>query len=481
MKKNRLEDDEILHDDEYEIVEEDIIFEGDVDDDYEYIEVDEDDEVYSDDDYEYEVVEEIEEVEEDDEDGEPEGFYRGQFPPPPPPMPFYFPPPVVPVRNHQFGGSFPPPPPSLRPMLDPALREELDVIQQDEYEEIEIEDNGEEFFIGDDSEDDLPTPAPNYEDVILSAAPLASMKSEASKRMLEIGQQHEAIVKSGKFALFFFSVFKWLASLILVGAMIGACALVVKSYFTPSKNDNQKELVTREAPKGDFTWRMARGRARTCLEDFYKALGLPEDYISANDLLLKGTISTRGNVDEIYCIKKRVSNMVFIKIGSAGTARAYSISDSLFEKPVHRLLEGGMSGSKQELDPKNARIIRVISHFDDLIFARAFSRDFNNASISEDISYEGESEIDGKSYQTLSLKEPDGTVANFYFDTKTSLLYKASYRNEKQFIEVIYSDYKPIDGEQTRPHKRKVFVNSKLYADITFDFIVARDGLIFPN
>ncbi len=474
MKNNRFEDDEILHDDEYEIVEEDIIFEGDVDDDYEYIEVDEDEEVYGDD--EYEVVEEIEEIEEYD---APEGFYRGQFPPPPPPMPFYFPPPVVPIRNRQFGRQFPPP--SIRPILDPALREELDDVQQSEYEEIEIEDNGEEFFIGDDSEDDLPSPEPAYENVVLSAAPLASMKSEASKRMLEIGQQHEAIVKSGKFALFFFSVFKWLVSIILVGVMIGACALVVKSYFTPSKNDNQNELVTREAPKGDFTWRMARGRARTCLEDFYKALGLPEDYISANDLLLKGTISTKGSVDEIYCIKKRLSNMVFIKIGSAGTARAYSISDSLFETPVHRLLEGGMSGSKQELDPKNARIIRVISHFDDLIFAKAFSRDFNNVGVSEDISYEGENEIDGKTYQTLSLKEADGTVANFYFDTKTSLLYKASYKNENQLIEVVYSDYKPIDGEQTRPHKRKVFVNSKLYADITFDFIVARDGLIFPN
>lgn len=459
--------------------EEDDVFEDS--DEYEYIEVEDNgEEFYVDEDDEYEYVEVEDEQQEYDEDEDffEEGrFFHGNFPPPPPPMPFYIPPPVVPINNRQFGRNFPPPPPQIRPIFNPELREQLDEDQED-YGEIDIDDNGEEFYIEPAEEDGI---LEDSDEIIISAAPLSSMKSEASDKLLEEGMQQEAVVKNGKFIQFFITMLKWLLSLIVIIVMIGGCVMIVKSYFNTSSSSDSSSIKTREAPKGDFTWRMPFGRARTCLEEFYKSIGISDNYISAEDLLLKGTITINGSSDDVYCIKKRVENLVFIKIGIASGARAYSVSSSVFGINVNRLLDGGMSGRKKELSADNARIIRVITYFDDLIFARAFSRDYNSVRISDDISYEGEFDVDGIPCQRICLKDVDATEAKYYFDNKTSRLYKASYKNGNQLIEVIYSDYKSVDGDQVRPHARKIFVNSKPYAEIKFDFIVKRDGLIFPN
>ncbi len=468
MNKN-FKNDTTDKDYDYEVVEEDVVFEEDSD--VEYVEIDDNGEefyVEADEDVDdYEIIEEIDEFDDDDSTS----FYHGRFPSPPPPMPFYFPPPVVPVNNHRFGRNFPPPP--MRPILDPALRAEIEDAQN-EFEEIEYEE-----FVSEDIPENQDSV--QQEPLVSKVSSVAVMKSSASKKMLQLGQHQEAIVKSGRSSMFLISILKWVVSIIIVAVMVGACMLIVKSYFNTSDKADSKKIVAREAQKGDFAWRIERGRARTCLEDFYKALGFSENYIFANDLLMKGSISTKSGSDEIYCIKKRSSNSIFIKIGSASTAKAYSIGDTLFGVSVNHLLDGGMSGNKQELSSSAARIIRAITSFDDLIFARAFSRDFNNVGVAKDISYEGETQISGNPYQTLTVRESDGTQVNFYFDNKTSLLGKVSYKNNDQLIEIFYSDYKPIDDEQSRPFKRKIFVNGKLYADIIFDFIVARDGLIFPN
>ena len=94
---------------------------------------------------------------------------------------------------------------------------------------------------------------------------------------------------------------------------------------------------------------------------------------------------------------------------------------------------------------------------------------------------QGEVEIDGKYYQSLSLTESDGATIQYFFDNKTNRLFKTTYKYGKNVVDVLYSDYKNIDDEQFRPFKCKILLNSKLYAEINFDFIVKRDGLIFPN
>ena len=242
--------------------------------------------------------------------------------------------------------------------------------------------------------------------------------------------------------------------------------------------DDAKIIETRDAPVGNFSWRLPHGRVRTCLEGFYKSIGVPQNYISADDILFNGSITLGGQKQSIYCIKKRIDNKVFIKIGTGTTSKTYLVGSG--EEGVLRLLDGGMSGGKREIAPEFGRVVASFTAFDDPIFFRAFSREYGEA-VDNPFSYEGEVKVEGVDCQSISTKDEDGTKITFYFENKTGRIYKASYLFEKQRIDIFYTDYKPIDEEQLRPFTRKIFVNSKLYATIEFTFVVKRNGLIFPN
>lgn len=267
-------------------------------------------------------------------------------------------------------------------------------------------------------------------------------------------------------------------SVVIVALICFGIAYMVVRGLKSLPEDNPKTLETRDAPMGNLAWRLPVGRVRTCIESFYNSIGMPQNYISADDILFNGTIALGGKSQNIYCIKKRVENKVFIKIGSGTTSKTYLVGGR--GEAVLRLLDGGMSGRKREIPDEFGRVVSALTAFDDPIFFRAFSSEYSS-DIENPFIYEGESDVGGVLCQTISLVESDGTKILFYFENKTNRIYKVSYSFKGQNIDIVYSDYKPIDDEQKRPFLRKVFVNSKLYATIEFSFVVKRNGLIFPN
>ena len=427
---------------------EEYIYETEEDDSFEYVEIDESDP-------NYEILEDGDEVEE-----EPM-FYNGNFPPPP--MPFNIPSPVhsIPVMRFPRGV-----PMQGRPMLDPALREEFE--EEIEFEQTEDDESLtslEDYF----QEEEIEVPAP---------APISSMKTEAAEKMLEIGQQQEVVIRSGRFFWLLKVIFKWLISIAIVGALSAGCAYVVLSFFQ-TKSTNSTGVEVRDAPVGNFEWRLQDGQARSCLEDFYKAIGISKNYITATDVLMKGSVVFGKNSDTVYIVKKLAENKSFIKIGNGNMAKAYFI-DGLY-KNVNNMIDGGMSGRRKEMNKADSLILRALVLFDDSIFLRVFSRDFFSRKELEEISYEGEVTINGKDCRLIKVKERDNIDINFFFENKTSRLFKAEYVQNNQKVEVFFLDYKPIDDEQSRPFKRRILINSKPYAELNFDFIVRRDGLLFPN
>ena len=415
---------------------------------YEYVEVDESSPEFQ----QYEDVVEEYEIPE---------FHQGNFPEPLPP--YFMPPPVVPQPT-LVGVPLPPPP---SPQFIPELREELVVEEYIEDYDSQDNDVAEVNDVADEA----------FEKIEVTAAPISSMQSEKSEQLLKLGERQEIEIKNGRFSIFLFSLLKWVVSLMFIIAMIAGCAYIIKSFF--ETNSSQRNAVqTRDAPVGNFSWRISEGRVRTCLEAFYLSIGVPKNYISANDILLKGEIKLSTSSDSIYCIKKRIDNKTFVKIGAGGTSKTYLVGTP--DYGVYRLMQGGMSGEHRELDRESAWIIRSLIDFDDAIFVRTFSRDFHGDP-DNSITYQGEVEIDGKYYQSLSLTESDGATIQYFFDNKTNRLFKTTYKYGKNVVDVLYSDYKNIDDEQFRPFKCKILLNSKLYAEINFDFIVKRDGLIFPN
>ena len=427
---------------------------------YEYVEVDESSPEFQ----QYEDVVEEYEIPE---------FYQGNFPEPTPP--YFMPPPVVPQPT-LVGAHLPPPPPP-HPQFIPELRDEIEEYIEEEYVE---EEYVEEEYVEEDEfsqgNDDVLL-GEEFEKIEVTAAPISSMQSKESEQLLKLGERQEIEIKNGRFSLFLMTLLKWSVSLLIVIAMIAGCAYIVHRFF--ERDTSQENIVqTREAPVGNFSWRISEGRVRTCIEAFYMSIGVPKNYISANDILLKGNIKLNTTSDSIYCIKKRVDNKTFVKIGAGNTSKTYLVGTT--NEGVFRLVQGGMSGEHRELDGESAWIIRSLIDFDDLIFVRAFSRDYHG-NPDNSITYCGEYEIDGKYYQSLSLTELNGVNIKYFFDNKTNRLFKATYTYGKNIIDVLYSDYKNIDDEEFRPFKYKILLNSKLYAEINFDFIVKRDGLIFPN
>lgn len=434
------------------------------DDEYEYIEIDE-----SDPDYEY--YEDGDEIEEE----EPP-FFNGNFPPPPPPMPFYVPPPVEVVANRNFPHGMP-----MRPMFDPALREEMEYAEVEEDDDFEntSEADAEPLSKLDDyfGESEETFDEETEEIDVITAAPISSMKTAEAEKMLELGQQQEIYIQSGKYWLLLKTIFKWLISIFIVAAFSVGCAYLAISLFD-TKSSSSEGVVVREARVGNFEWRLKDGQARTCLESFYKSIGISKDYITAPDILMKGTIVFGKNSDSVYIVKKLVENKSFIKIGNGNMAKAYFMDG--VHKNVNAMLDGGMSGRRRELSKVDSLILRAFVLFDDSIFLRAFSQDFLRREL-DDISYEGETDANGKSSQVISVKERDDINVKFFFENKTSNLIKVEYTQNETKVEVLLSDYKLINNEQKRPFKRSILVNSKPYAEMSFDFIVCRDGLLFPN
>lgn len=419
--------------------------------------------VYEDELFEYVEVDEFvaEDYQDDFEESEIPQFYQGNFPVPPPvPPPPYFVPP-----SHFY-------PHFIAELPDEFVEEEVVEEYNNVSEEAESDVESQVDFDVDEVLDD------EFEQIEITASPLASMQSEKSNELLKEGLYQETLIKNGKFTLGIIIFFKWVVSIIVVVAMIAGCAYIVKSFFD-NKTSKQGEIVQgRDARVGSFSWNMPAGRVRSCLEAFYLSIGVPKNYISADDELLRGEIKSNNISDSIYCIKKRIERKTFIKIGAGNTSKTYLVSNVI--DGVYRLIDGGMSGNRRELEDEKAWVIRSLIDFDDSIFMRAFSRDFKEEDLKK-ISYEGEVEIDGKFYQTISLVEDDDTIIEYFFSNKTSRLYKTKYTQGKAVIEVFFDDYKSIDDEQFRPYSVKVLVNSKPYAEIKFDFIVKRDGLIFPN
>ena len=437
-------------------------------DDVEYVEI------VDDGSYEY-----YEEYEDDDsvEEIVPPPFAT-PFPyPPPPPLP-----PPMPTRG------FVPPPPPRGPLRrwQPAPPQEFIYEEEivEESDSADPEDNASEnVSVEYVSEGELP-PSPvargrsaSSENARPAPAKISQMKTEEFSRMLKMGQTQESLVKSGRVMMFVGGILKILASVLVVCALIAGCAFVVYSYFLPKKEDSY--VADSGSPKSSpIAWNVPEGRTRACLAQFYEAVGLSDMSDLGGDILMKGEIRRGKRTDGMYCITKRGEGISYIKIGTGDTSAAFFVDK--FLNGVKHLVGGGMSGERRELNDKYSLVVRALAAFDGSLSRRALAHGYAKNDFMN-IYNEGDSEKDGKLCRSLRVDEEDGTVVLFNFDVANGLLYSAVYKRGGVVVEVVYSDYKPVDGTTAFPFRREIFVDSKKYAVVDFDLIAKRDGLIFPN
>lgn len=306
---------------------------------------------------------------------------------------------------------------------------------------------------------------------------------EISRKMRILGEKQEAEIRQTARRYFWLRLFKLFLSVVAVAALMAVLAYAVNMLVSggvQAENGTVQHIAQEQANENfeKSLFRIPHGLTRDCLESFYRAVGFVDDNSVVTDILLKGELKMGGKTEPIYCIKKTVDNKMFVKVGRGVSARAYLVLDAV--NGVKQLLDGGMSGGRRDLGDVEARIIRAIPTFDEPLFMRAFSRNYGK---SEDlsVSYEGDVELGGVAYKAVGISLENGGRALFYFDPKTKLLSRVSYKFGSDVIDVLFSDYKPIGDGQQRPYVRRIFKNSKPFAEVDFDFIVKRDGLIFPN
>lgn len=438
-------------------------------DDVEYVEIV--------DDGSYEYYEEYEDDDSVEEFDPPPYATPFPFPPPPPPPPpmahgLVPPPSRGPLRRWQPA---PPPPPEF--VYEEEIVEESDSPDRED----DVSENVPVEYVSDDGLPPQPAPvrsgAVSPENARPTPAKISQMKTEEFSRMLKMGQTQESIVKSGRVMMFVGGILKILASVLVVCALIAGCAFVVYSYFLPKKEDSY--VADSGSPKSSpIAWNVPEGRTRACLAHFYEAVGLSDMSDFGGDILMKGEIRRGKRTDGMYCIAKRGEGISYIKIGTGDTSAAFFVDK--FLNGVKHLVNGGMSGERRELNDKYSLVVRALVAFDGSLSRRALmhgyaKNDFMN------IYNEGDSEKNGKLCRSLRVDEEDGTVVLFNFDVSNGLLYSAVYKRAGVSVEVVYSDYKPVDGTTAFPFRREIFVDSQKYADVDFDLIAKRDGLIFPN
>jgi|GEM_PF-5080265 len=405
-------------------------------------------------DYEYVYVDadEARELDEEAQELSESGAFGGFVPPPPPfanglpsATPFPYPPPPVPPQPYGYAAF-------------------------DSDEETEDED-GAEF------EEPAPPPArPPREN---AASSVAVMKSRAGREMLERGQRQEVMVERGRSAMFWLRLLKVFFSVALFALLCTTCAYVVKSYYDRQTQEYDASTDAVAESESKLPWRVPEGRVRSCLEDFYTALGVKAAYSAGDDLFLKGKITYAGGQPKsIYGIVKQVENLMYVKAGGDGDFRAYYADMST--GAARRLLDGGMSGAKRDLGEFDSVVARSLISFDEILFALAFSRNYGKDDASR-ITYEGETEVGGVLCRTLSFSDGENTKASFFFDVRTGLLARVIMKTADNVCEISYSDYADFDDGRKYPFSRTITVNSKPFATIKFDIVLKREGLIFPS
>ncbi len=405
--------------------------------------------------------------------------------PPPFATPFPYPPPPPLPPPMQARGFVPPPPRGPLRRWQPAPPQDF-VYEEEIVEESDSANHeggaSERAWVEYISEEELPPPAgrarsSSPENARSAPAKISQMKTEEFSRMLKMGQTQESLVKSGRVMMFVCGILKILASVLVVCALIAGCAFVVYLYFLP---DNGKPHADESAAEksSPIAWNVPEGRTRACLARFYEAVGLSDMSDLSGDILMKGEIRRGKRTDGMYCIVKRGEGISYIKIGTGDTSAAFFVDK--FLNGVKHLVHGGMSGERRELNDKYSLVVRALAAFDGSLSRRALAHGYANNDFMN-IYNEGDSEKDGRLCRSLRVDEEDGTVALFNFDVSNGLLYSAVYKRAGVVVEVVYSDYKPVDGSTLFPFKREIFVDSQKYADVDFDLIAKRDGLIFPN
>ncbi len=412
-------------------------------------------------DYEYVYVDADEARELDEEEKElAESGEFGGFIPPPSPFANGLPP----------ATPFPYPPPPPIPARQPYGYADFDSDAADDDEDYG-EDSAEEF-------EEIPEqPARRQREN--AASSVAVMKSRVGREMLERGQRQEVMVERGRSAMFWLNQLKVVFSIALFALLCTTCAYVVKSYYDRQTQEYDASAEAAAESESKLPWRVPEGRVRSCLEDFYAALGVKSAYSAGDDLFLKGKITyAGGQLKSIYGIVKQVENLMYVKAGGDGDFRAYYADMS--SGAAQRLLDGGMAGTKRDLGEFDSVVARSLISFDEILFAQAFSRNYGKDD-STRITYDGETEVGGVLCRTLSFNDGENTKASFFFDVRTGLLVRAVMKTANNVCEVSYSDYAEFDDGRKYPFTRAITINSKPYATIKFDIVLKREGLIFPS